>query len=93
MRTFQEIFDVVLSNDLYPPPDTEYPAMCTSLARALRYKLITVDEEQQTADAISSYLDELGGGVEGSSYLQRQLAITFNLDEYPPVEIPLELLS
>lgn len=87
MRTTQEVFDVVLANDLYPLPDADYPAMCISLGRAGRYKLITADEEQQADYAINSYLDELGGGEESSAYLQSQLAITFNLDEWPPVEI------
>lgn len=91
MRTFQEIFDVVLANDLYPLPDTDYPAMCNSLARAWFNGLVTMEEEHQAVVAINGYLDKLGGGVEDSAYLQRQLAITFNLDEYPPVEITLAI--
>ena len=91
MRTIQEVFDVVLANDLYPLPDCDYPAMCNSLARAWRYKLITVNEEQQATDDIDSYLDKLGEGVEDSAYLQRQLAITFNLKEWPPVEVMLAI--
>ena len=87
MRTMQEIFDVVLANDLYPLLDIDYFSMCYSLDWAGRYKLITADEEQQARDGIDSYLDKLGGGEKVSAYLQRQLAITFNLDEYPPVEI------
>ena len=87
MRTIQEIFDVVLANDLYPLEDKDFPAMCHSLGRAWRYNLITTDEERQATDGIDSYLAELGRWVMSSAYLQRQLAITFNLDECPPVEI------
>lgn len=91
MRTIQEVFDVVLANDLYPLPDIDCPAMCISLGRAGRYKLITADEEQQATGGINSYLNELGGGEKDSVYPQRQLAITFNLDEWPPVEVLLAI--
>lgn len=91
MRTIQEIFDVVLANDLYPLPDTDYPAMCNSLARAWRFGLVTMDEEQRAVGAINNYLNKLGGGECDSAYLQRQLAITFNLKEYPPVEVTLAI--
>ena len=91
MRTIQEIFDVVLANDLYPLPDEDRPAMCNSLSSARLCRLITSDEMLQAVGDIDSYLDKLGGGVKDSAYLQRQLAITFNLDEYPPVEIPLAI--
>ena len=91
MRTIQEVFDVVIANDLYPLPDKGFPAMCHSVGRAWRYKIITTDEEQQAIDGIGSYLDKLGGVVRDSAYLHRQLAITFNLDEWPPVEVLLAI--
>lgn len=93
MRTIQEVFDVVLANDLYPLPDKDYPAMCPSISRAWLFKLITADEEQQAIDDINSYLDKLGGGYRDSAYLQRQLAATFNLKEWPPVEVMLAIYS
>ena len=91
MRTIQEVFDVVLVNDLYPLLDDGFPAMCHSIARAWRYNLITTDEKHQAFDDIDSYLAELYVGEMVSAYLQRQLAITFNLDECPPVEILLAI--
>ena len=87
MRTIQEIFDVVLANDLYPLLDDGFPSMCHSISRAWRYNLITTDEKHQAFDDIDSYLAELYVGERASAYLQRQLAIAFNLDECPPVEI------
>ena len=91
MRTMQEIFDVVLANDLYPLPDRDYPAMCHSLAKACLEGLIPMDEELEAEQKIGEYLDKLGGGRKDSAYLQRQLAITFNLKEWPPAEVMLAI--